>query len=113
MPVQKRRRLSSFTSDAPTVIYSQGSFTSRARRNRYKRMPSMVSRGYRLYKIPSLPLYPFKRSCRVVFSTNTNTGFIGGFTDRQIAWSFALDEITVWYVNLAASQSFAIPGMLI
>lgn len=103
----KRSRTSSNASDLSTIVYSQG-----AGRGRYKRMPSMVARGYKLYKRPTMPLYPFKRTCRVVFQTNTNTGFIGGFTDRQIAWSFALDEVTVWYVNLATNQSFTIPGML-
>lgn len=98
-------------SDASTLIYSQGSQTATASRRRYRRMLSRTARGYKLYKTPSIPLYPFKRSCRVVFPVNTLTGFIGGFTDRQIAWSFALDEVTVWYVNVAASQSFTIPGV--
>lgn len=105
----RKRARSSFSQDVSQL--TQSSAVSRASRGRYKRMPSMVARGYKLYKRPSLPLYPFKRTCRVVFQTNTNSGFIGGFTDRQIAWSFALDEVTVWYVNLATNQSFTIPGM--
>lgn len=104
----KRSRTLSNASEASTIVYSQG-----GSRGRYKRMPSMVARGYKLYKRPSMPLYPFKRTCRVVFATNTGLGFTGAFTDRQIAWSFALDEVTVWYVNVASSQSFTIPGMLI
>lgn len=103
----KRARTSSNASDLSTVVYYQGGGG-----RRYKRMPSMVARGYKLYKRPSMPLYPFKRSVRVVLDTNTSTGFQDGFTDRAIAWSFALDEVTLWYVNVAASQSYTIPGML-
>lgn len=99
--------VSSLSSYPPTVVYYQG-----GGRRRYKRMPSMVARGYKLYKRPSMPLYPFKRTCRVVLATNTSTGFIDAFTDREIAWSFALDEVTLWYANAAASQSYTIPGML-
>jgi len=106
----KRARTSSDVSSASsypsTVVYYQG-----GGRRRYKRMPSMVARGYKLYKRPSMPLYPFKRTCRVVLATNTSTGFIDAFTDREIAWSFALDEVTLWYVNAAASQSYVISGM--
>lgn len=107
---KRARTLSSASnaSDASTVVYYQG-----GSRGRYKRMPSMVARGYKLYKRPSMPLYPFKRTCRVVLDTTVGRGFSDAFTDREIAWSFALDEVTLWYVNAAASQSYVISGMSI
>lgn len=100
---------SSISSYPSTIQYYQGG----GRGSRYKRMPSMVARGYKLYKRPSMPLYPFKRTCRVVLDTTIGRGFQDAFTDREIAWSFALDEVTLWYVNAAASQSYVISGMSI